>query len=165
VKCRQSKPGNTNTPTQNSMGVQRVRFHLNLMWPANTKKKKAFSSLRRAFPLHITNKRVVELVGVLPADVYSACLAALRAVLVLPHRLQPLTKDMLTLTVLAPTGEEQKWETYNRRDSQMVTHSSTSRPVQCLCMAERTGCPVLTDLWSYVCISPKRVNKYTLNFN
>jgi hypothetical protein len=37
----------------------------------------------------------------------------------------------------------------------MVTHSSTSRPVQCLCMAERTGCPVLTDLWSYVLIRPK----------
>jgi hypothetical protein len=37
----------------------------------------------------------------------------------------------------------------------MVTHSSTSRPVQCLCMAERTGCPVLTDLWSYVLISHK----------
>lgn len=34
----------------------------------------------------------------------------------------------------------------------MVTHSSTSRPVQCLCMAERTGCPVFTDLWSYVTI-------------
>ena len=32
----------------------------------------------------------------------------------------------------------------------MVTHSSTSRPVQCLCMAERTGCPIFTDLWSYV---------------
>jgi hypothetical protein len=32
----------------------------------------------------------------------------------------------------------------------MVTHSSTSRPVQCLCMAERTGCPVFTDLWPYV---------------
>jgi hypothetical protein len=45
---------------------------------------------------------------------------------------------------------EQKTKTYNRRDSQMVTHSSTSRPVQCLCMAERTGCPVFTDLWSYV---------------
>jgi hypothetical protein len=45
---------------------------------------------------------------------------------------------------------EQKSKTYNRRDSQMVTHSSTSRPVQCLCMAERTGCPVFTDLWSYV---------------
>jgi hypothetical protein len=44
----------------------------------------------------------------------------------------------------------QKEKTYNRRDSQMVTHSSTSRPVQCLCMAERTGCPVFTDLWSYV---------------
>jgi hypothetical protein len=32
----------------------------------------------------------------------------------------------------------------------MITHSSTSRPVQCLCMAERTGCPILSDLWSYV---------------
>ena len=45
---------------------------------------------------------------------------------------------------------DQKAKTYNRRDSQMVTHSSTSHPVQCLCMAERTGCPVFTDLWSYV---------------
>ena len=34
------------------------------------------------------------------------------------------------------SGKDKK--TYNRRDSQMVTHSSTSRPVQCLCMAERT---------------------------
>jgi hypothetical protein len=48
------------------------------------------------------------------------------------------------------TRKDEKTKTYNRRDSQMVTHSSTSRPVQCLCMAERTGCPVLTDLWSYV---------------
>jgi hypothetical protein len=47
-------------------------------------------------------------------------------------------------------GGSKKTKTYNRRDSQMVTHSSTSRPVQCLCMAERTGCPVFTDLWSYV---------------
>jgi hypothetical protein len=39
----------------------------------------------------------------------------------------------------------------------MVTHSSTSRPVQCLCMAERTGCPVLTDLWSYVSIVAAKV--------
>jgi hypothetical protein len=45
---------------------------------------------------------------------------------------------------------QKETKTYNRRDSQMVTHSSTSRPVQCLCMAERTGCPVLTDLWSCV---------------
>jgi hypothetical protein len=44
----------------------------------------------------------------------------------------------------------------------MVTHSSTSRPVQCLCMAERTGCPVLTDLWSYVlvklCLQSTKLN-------
>jgi hypothetical protein len=52
---------------------------------------------------------------------------------------------------LGPISMEGKnAKTYNRRDSQMVTHSSTSRPVQCLCMAERTGCPVFTDLWSYV---------------
>lgn len=50
------------------------------------------------------------------------------------------------------TDHAKNTKTYNRRDSQMVTHSSTSRPVQCLCMAERTGCPVLTDLWSYVLI-------------
>jgi len=31
-----------------------------------------------------------------------------------------------------------KSKTYSRRDSQMVTHSNTSRPVQCLYMAERT---------------------------
>ena len=53
---------------------------------------------------------------------------------------------------ILPTRSK-KTKTYNRRDSQMVTHSSTSRPVQCLCMAERTGCPVLTDLWSYVSVN------------
>ena len=42
----------------------------------------------------------------------------------------------------------------------MVTHSSTSRPVQCLCMAERTGCPVFTDLWSYVLL--KRLLLYII---
>jgi hypothetical protein len=52
--------------------------------------------------------------------------------------------------VSIPKQDEVQNKTYNRRDSQMVTHSSTSRPVQCLCMAERTGCPVFTDLWSYV---------------
>jgi hypothetical protein len=41
---------------------------------------------------------------------------------------------------------EMQTDTYNRRDSQMVTYSSTSRPVQCLCMAERTGCLLLTCL-------------------
>jgi len=37
-----------------------------------------------------------------------------------------------------------KTKTYNRRDSQMVTHSSTSRPVQCSYMAERTECFYVT---------------------
>jgi hypothetical protein len=60
--------------------------------------------------------------------------------------------------------KEQKTKTYNRRDSQMVTHSSTSRPVQCLCMAERTGCPVLTDLWSYVLVYIKCALRTTYKF-
>jgi hypothetical protein len=55
-------------------------------------------------------------------------------------------------------SRSKKTKTYNRRDSQMVTHSSTSRPVQCLCMAERTGCPVLTDLWSYVLVQSVMLN-------
>ena len=32
----------------------------------------------------------------------------------------------------------------------MVTHPTTDLPIWCLSMAERTGCPVLTSLWSYV---------------
>jgi hypothetical protein len=40
--------------------------------------------------------------------------------------------------------DKNKSKTYSRRDSQMVTHSSTSRPVQCLCMAERTKYDLLT---------------------
>jgi hypothetical protein len=58
-----------------------------------------------------------------------------------------------TRKVVSVETAGKKTKTYNRRDSQMVTHSSTSRPVQCLCMAERTGCPVLTDLWSYVLVT------------
>ena len=61
-----------------------------------------------------------------------------------------------TTQINKKNSSRKKTKTYNRRDSQMVTHSSTSRPVQCLCMAERTGCPVLTDLWSYVLNSTLR---------
>jgi hypothetical protein len=59
-------------------------------------------------------------------------------------------KSKVTTEIKEAEVASAKAKTYNRRDSQMVTHSSTSRPVQCLCMAERTGCPVFTDLWSYV---------------
>jgi hypothetical protein len=65
---------------------------------------------------------------------------------------QSHSRNFTTTTALRRNIDKAKTKTYNRRDSQMVTHSSTSRPVQCLCMAERTGCPVITDLWSYVLI-------------
>jgi hypothetical protein len=64
---------------------------------------------------------------------------------------QRLSRCRLTRSrIIDRCKKDDSAKTYNRRDSQMVTHSSTSRPVQCLCMAERTGCPVFTDLWSYV---------------
>ncbi|KAG9656425.1 alpha-1,2-mannosidase, partial [Aureobasidium melanogenum] len=43
-------------------------------------------------------------------------------------------------------AEEQnkKHKTYSSRDSHVVTHRSTNLPFNCLCMAERTGCPVFS---------------------
>ena len=43
-----------------------------------------------------------------------------------------------------------KSKTYSSRDSHVVTHRSTNLPFNCLCMAERTGCPVFSWLWPYV---------------
>lgn len=39
-----------------------------------------------------------------------------------------------------------KSKTYGKWDSQVVTNPSTNHSVSCLCMAERTGCPVIHDL-------------------
>ncbi|KAF2712494.1 hypothetical protein K504DRAFT_205613 [Pleomassaria siparia CBS 279.74] len=41
-------------------------------------------------------------------------------------------------------------KTYNSRDSPMVTHLTTNPPVQCLNIAEQTGCVSFIVLWSYV---------------
>ena len=35
-------------------------------------------------------------------------------------------------------------KTYSSRDSHVLTHRSTNLPFNCLCMAERTGCPVFS---------------------
>ena len=46
----------------------------------------------------------------------------------------------------------------------MVTHPTTDLPIWCSCMAERTGCPVLTSLWSYVkCYSRVRAHNHNPN--
>ncbi|KAH0183571.1 hypothetical protein KCU99_g7706, partial [Aureobasidium melanogenum] len=39
---------------------------------------------------------------------------------------------------------QKKSKTYSSRDSHVVTHRSTNLPFNCLCMAERTGCPVFS---------------------
>ncbi|KAG9575219.1 hypothetical protein KCU77_g15307, partial [Aureobasidium melanogenum] len=40
--------------------------------------------------------------------------------------------------------KQKKRKTYSSRDSHVVTHRSTNLPFNCLCMAERTGCPVFS---------------------
>jgi ribosomal protein L33 len=77
--------------------------------------------------------------------------------------ISPTSKNYTNSTSKKKHKAKIKSKTYNRRDSQMVTHSSTSRPVQCLCMAERTGCPVLTDLWLYVLNFCKTTNMKILH--
>ncbi|KEQ84191.1 hypothetical protein M438DRAFT_274746 [Aureobasidium pullulans EXF-150] len=41
-------------------------------------------------------------------------------------------------------GDKTRFKTYSSRDSHVVTHRSTNLPFNCLCMAERTGCPVFS---------------------
>ncbi|KAH0284243.1 hypothetical protein KCU62_g8452, partial [Aureobasidium sp. EXF-3399] len=41
-------------------------------------------------------------------------------------------------------NKKQDAKTYSSRDSHVVTHRSTNLPFNCLCMAERTGCPVFS---------------------
>jgi hypothetical protein len=49
-----------------------------------------------------------------------------------------------------PKKKSEKAKTYNSRYSLMVTHSTTNLPICSLCKGERTGSPVLCNLWSYV---------------
>ena len=57
-------------------------------------------------------------------------------------------------TTTTPQHQKKKQNTYNSRDSLVVTHPTTDLPIWCLSMAERTGCPVLISLWSYVEVLP-----------
>ncbi|KEQ89764.1 hypothetical protein M438DRAFT_13897 [Aureobasidium pullulans EXF-150] len=42
------------------------------------------------------------------------------------------------------SANQKRCKTYSSRDSHVVTHRSTNLPFNCLCMAERTGCPVFS---------------------
>ncbi|KAG9986862.1 hypothetical protein KCU72_g21700, partial [Aureobasidium melanogenum] len=44
----------------------------------------------------------------------------------------------------ALSRQKEMQKTYSSRDSHVVTHRSTNLPFNCLCMAERTGCPVFS---------------------
>ena len=71
-----------------------------------------------------------------------------------------MDKRVAHILVNKPTKEWMKGEffkkkkngakTYSSRYSLVVTHPTTNLPIYCLCMAERTGCPVLNNLWPYV---------------
>ena len=56
-----------------------------------------------------------------------------------------------------------KTKTYNSGYSLVVTHPTTNPPISSLCMAERTGCPVLLTLWSYVIITCLSKDIYHIN--
>jgi hypothetical protein len=72
-----------------------------------------------------------------------------------PH--SPITKNlgkkyMGTIHIHTPHRFGVKiWaKTYNSRDSRVVTHRNTNRPVPGLSTADQTGSPIFPDLWSYV---------------
>ncbi|KAG9670139.1 hypothetical protein KCU99_g9984, partial [Aureobasidium melanogenum] len=46
--------------------------------------------------------------------------------------------------LISKTTSDIESKTYSSRDSHVVTHRSTNLPFNCLCMAERTGCPVFS---------------------
>ncbi|KAG9529920.1 hypothetical protein KCU93_g3095, partial [Aureobasidium melanogenum] len=55
------------------------------------------------------------------------------------------TKQRGSNTVISmPSSSKRESKTYSSRDSHVVTHRSTNLPFNCLCMAERTGCPVFS---------------------
>ncbi|KAG9942893.1 hypothetical protein KCU85_g9076, partial [Aureobasidium melanogenum] len=58
---------------------------------------------------------------------------------------EPLLNCVKTLTYASITKRgDVESKTYSSRDSHVVTHRSTNLPFNCLCMAERTGCPVFS---------------------
>ena len=74
------------------------------------------------------------------------------------HRYAPWTRQderQSRIRVLRSQPNKQsraKAKTYNSRYSPMVTHSTTNLPIWKLFMAERTECPVLPSLWSYMIV-------------
>jgi hypothetical protein len=54
---------------------------------------------------------------------------------------------------------KKKKKTYNSGYSLVVTHPTTNPPISSLCMAERTGCPILLSLWSYVTTASVNISK------
>ncbi|KAG9955291.1 hypothetical protein KCU78_g24836, partial [Aureobasidium melanogenum] len=57
---------------------------------------------------------------------------------------QPGRQENVPTFLWKMRNDEQKSKTYSSRDSHVVTHRSTNLPFNCLCMAERTGCPVFS---------------------
>ena len=69
---------------------------------------------------------------------------------------QPLLRNQNILTHFTSTTISKNAKTYNSGDSLVVTHLTTSPPVHCLYMAERTGGLILsvlvcTNLVDFIC--------------
>ncbi|KAH0120842.1 DNA glycosylase, partial [Aureobasidium melanogenum] len=61
---------------------------------------------------------------------------------IMTSRLRPRAGRAATQRSMS--SKKVKNKTYSSRDSHVVTHRSTNLPFNCLCMAERTGCPVFS---------------------
>ena len=57
-------------------------------------------------------------------------------------------------TLLAPPQQQKEYheKTYNSEDSRVVTHRTTSSPISCVCIEDRTGFAIFSFLWSYVVV-------------
>ncbi|KAG9542914.1 hypothetical protein KCU71_g496, partial [Aureobasidium melanogenum] len=69
---------------------------------------------------------------------------ALLAVIIVPYSSPLNMEEWIDEILISKTTSDIESKTYSSRDSHVVTHRSTNLPFNCLCMAERTGCPVFS---------------------
>jgi hypothetical protein len=131
--------------------IARSRSYLIFLLRSGTclESAKAFSSSKK---LKQTTDQRAEEVGRLP--VFASCERPLttdgtketQSVQPLPGRFGIDTEVFRGVSEqsIAALVSFQQNKTYSSRDSHVVTHRSTNLPFNCLCMAERTGCPVFS---------------------
>ncbi|KAG9943492.1 hypothetical protein KCU85_g8674, partial [Aureobasidium melanogenum] len=94
-------------------------------------------------PSHITNFVEFHLEVFILGDKYDISNLRVEAAEKFIRAVQEETQPRSILGIQDQTIQKRN-KTYSSRDSHVVTHRSTNLPFNCLCMAERTGCPVFS---------------------